>query len=138
MMTIIVNSTEYKVKFGFNSFVDTDLMERTEAMLKIFDDELNKDDKFGITRAKELFACVRDLLFVGFQKYNPVEDKQAVGNLLDDYLDEGTEENPHDLMELFGEIANELMDSGFLKGLFQAQTEQPQKKIPKDHLKAQK
>ena len=135
MMTLNVDGTEYKVKFGFNSFVDSDLMERTETMMRVFDDDANKDDKYGMLRMKDLFTCVRELLFVGFQKYNPVPSVQDVGNLLDDYLEEGTEENPHDLLELFSQIANELMNEGFLKGLMN----EAQKKVqPKDHLKSQK
>ena len=134
-MTLNVKGTEYKVKFGFNSFVDSDLMERTETMMRVFDDDANKDDKYGMLRMKDLFTCVRELLFVGFQKYNPVPSVQDVGNLLDDYLEEGTEENPHDLLELFSQIANELMNEGFLKGLMN----EAQKKVqPKDHLKSQK
>ena len=134
-MTLKVKETEYKVKFGFNSFVDSDLMERTETMMRVFDDDANKDDKYGMLRMKDLFTCVRELLFVGFQKYNPVPSVQDVGNLLDDYLEEGTEENPHDLLELFSQIANELMNEGFLKGLMN----EAQKKVqPKDHLKSQK
>ena len=136
MMILTVKGTEYKVKFGFNSFVDTDLMERTEAMIKIFDDKANKDDVYGMGRIKEMFTVVRELLFVGFKKYNAVESLEAVGNLLDDYIEEGTEENPHDLLELFGNLSNELMSEGFLKGVMTAVEKQAKK--PQDHLKAQK
>ena len=131
-----VKGVEYKVKFGFNSFVDTDLMERTEAMIKIFDDKANKEDIYGMGRIKEMFTVVRELLFVGMQKYNPMESLEKVGELLDDYIDEGTEENPHDLLELFGNLSNELMNEGFLKGVMTA-VEKTAKK-PQDHLKAQK
>lgn len=136
MMTLTIKGVEYKVKYGFNSFVDTDLMERTESMIKIFDDKANAEDKYGMGRIKEMFSVVRELLFVGFQKYNPVESLEAVGNLLDDYMEEGTEENPHDLLEIFGQISHELMEEGFLKGVMTA-VEKTAKK-PQDHLKAQK
>ena len=136
MMTMTVKGVEYKVKFGFNSFVDTDLMERTEAMIKIFDDKANKEDIYGMGRIKEMFTVVRELLFVGMQKYNPMESLEKVGELLDDYIDEGTEENPHDLLELFGSLSNELMNEGFLKGVMTA-VEKTAKK-PQDHLKAPK
>lgn len=137
MMKITVKGTEYRVKFGFNSFVDTDLMERTEALIKIFDDKANKDDIYGIGRIKEMFSVVRELLYVGFQKYNPIDTQVAVGDLLDDYMEEGTEENPHDLLELFGQLSHELMEEGFLKGVMNA-VEKTAAKKPQDHLKAQK
>lgn len=136
MMTLTIKGVDYKVKFGFNSFVDTDLMERTEAMIKIFDDKANKEDVYGMGRIKEMFSVVRELLFVGFKKYNPVETQEEIGNLLDDYMEEGTEENPHDLLELFGNLSHELMEEGFLKGVMNA-VEKTAKK-PQDHLKAQK
>ena len=136
MMTLTVKGVEYKVKFGFNSFVDTDLMERTEAMIKIFDEKANKDDVYGMGRIKEMFSVVRELLFVGFKKYNPFENVAEIGDLLDDYIEEGTEENPHDLLELFGQLSEELMNEGFLKGVMNAVEKQA--KRPQDHLKAQK
>lgn len=116
-MTLVIKGKEYKVKYGFNSFVDTDLMERTEALMRIFDEEANKDDKYGMARIKDLFTCVRELLWVGFKKHNPIDTLEEVGELLDDYMDEGTAENPHDLLELFGSVADELMNEGFLKGI---------------------
>lgn len=141
MMVIKVKDKEYKVKFGFNCFIDTDLLERTEKLIKIFDDSEHKDDKYGMERIKDLFTVTRELLFVGFKKYNPLETLEDVGNLLDDYADEGTEENPHDLLELFGTLSNELMNEGFLKGVMNATASVPQQraaKKPQDHLKAQK
>ena len=140
MMILKVKDVEYKVKFGFNSFVDTDLMERTEALIKIFDDKEYSEDKYGMGRIKEMFTVVRELLFVGFQKYNPAISLTAVGDILDDYMDEGTEEEPHDLLNLFELLSHELMEEGFLKGVMNAVEEAAPKqpKKPQDHLKAQK
>lgn len=128
MMTLLIGGKEYKVKFSYNSFADTDLMERTETLIKVFDDDANKDDKYGMARIKDLFVCVRDLLYAGFQKYNPVESKEELGDLLDTYCDEGTEENPHDLLELFTQLTDELMNQGFLRGLLSRVTQQGAKK----------
>lgn len=140
MMILKVKDVEYKVKFGFNCFADTDLMERTEALIKIFDDSEHTEDKYGMGRIKEMFIVVRELLFQGFQKYNPVESLEKVGDILDDYADEGTEEEPHDLLNLFGLLTHELMEEGFLKGVMNAvkKAAPKQPKKPQDHLKAQK
>lgn len=140
-MTLTVKGVDYKVKFGFNSFIDTDLMERTEGMIKIFDDEEHKEDLYGMGRIKEMFTVVRELLFVGFKKYNPIDSLTEVGDLLDDYMDEGTEEEPHDLLNLFGLLSHELMEEGFLKGVMNAMEKAKtpkQTKKPQDHLKAAK
>ena len=70
MMILNVKDKEYKIKFGYNSFCDTDLMDRTSDLLKLFQSKEaeNDDDVTGMGKVKDLFICVRDLLFVGFKK----------------------------------------------------------------------
>lgn len=119
-MTILkIKDKEYKIKFGYNCFCDTDLIERVEALMRI----MNEDEEAGISRVKELFVVVRDLIFVGFKKYNPVENIQMIGDILDDYIDESTEEDERGLMGLFEILAEELMNQGFLSNLMK-QTEE--------------
>lgn len=128
MMILKVKGKEYKVKFGFNSFCDTDLLERTGDLLKVFQDQNveNDNDVTNIGKIKDLFICVRQLLYFGFMKYNPVADVQKVGDILDDYHDEATEENTNGIMELFTKLTEELMKEGFLGDLTKAQTQQIQ------------
>ena len=61
MMTLIINEKEYKVKFGYNSFCDTDLMDRTSDLLRIFGAQgIKNDEEVTATgRIKELFSVVR-------------------------------------------------------------------------------
>lgn len=135
MLTLKIKGNEYKVKFGYNSFCDTDLMDRTTDLLFLFKSNEAKDDKdvLGMGKIKELFVCVRSLLYVGFKKYNPVETEQEVGDLLDDYKDEETENDKHGLLELFGKLAEELMNEGFFGELMNqlTQTIQEMTKKPK-------
>lgn len=150
MMVLKVKEKEYKVKFGYNSFCDTDLMDRTNDLLSLFHNEKVGDDKdvTGIGKVKELFLCVRDLLFVGFQKHNPVETVQEVGDILDDYHDEATEEDTRGLLDLFTKLAEELTQEGFLGDLMKQMSEETEEdsqksgekitKIPQDHKKKQK
>ena len=144
-MVLNVKGTEYKVKFGYNSFCDTDLMDRTSDLLKIFQGADVEDDKdvTGMGKIKELFSCVRDLLYVGFKKNNPVETVQEVGDILDDYHEEATEEDKRGILDLFTKLTEELMREGFLGDLMEqmAQTQATETKvakIPQDHKKAQK
>ena len=118
-MILKVKGKEYKVKFGYNSFCDTDLMDRANDLLKIFQNSDAEDDEDAAAtgRIKELFACVRDLLFVGFKKHNPVESVQEVGEILDDYHDEATEDDKRGILDLFVKLAEELMAEGFLGDL---------------------
>lgn len=143
MMVLNVKGKEYKVKFGYNSFCDTDLMDRTSDLLKIFQGADVEDDKdvTGMGKIKELFSCVRDLLYVGFKKNNPVETVQEVGDILDDYHDEATEEDKRGILDLFTQLTEELMREGFLGDLMEQMaqtTEEKVVKIPQDHKKSQK
>ena len=91
---------------------------------------------------KDLFVCVRDLLFVGFKKNNPVETVQEIGDILDDYHDEATEEDKRGIVDLFTKLTEELMAEGFLGDLMnrlaETEVETTVTKIPQDHKKKQK
>lgn len=145
MMTLKVKENEYKVKFGYNSFCDTDLMDRTSDLLKIFKEEDVEDDNDAkaVGKVKDLFLCVRDLLFVGFKKFNPVETVQDIGDILDDYHDEATEDDSRGILDLFTDLTTELMNEGFLGDLLSQMEEVPEEtkkapKVPQDHKKSQK
>lgn len=144
-MTLKVKENEYKVKFGYNSFCDTDLMDRTSDLLKIFKEEDVEDDNDAkaVGKVKDLFLCVRDLLFVGFKKFNPVETVQDVGDILDDYHDEATDDDSRGILDLFTDLTTELMNEGFLGDLLSQMEEVPEEttkapKVPQDHKKPQK
>ena len=140
MMILKVKDKEYKVKFGYNSFCDTDLMDRTSDLLKIFQGAEVEDDKdvTGMGKIKELFACVRDLLYVGFKKNNPVETVQEIGDILDDYHDEATEDDKRGILDLFTKLTEELMNEGFLGDLMGRMAEAENVAKPQDHKKKQK
>lgn len=146
-MVLKVKDKEYKVKFGYNSFCDTDLMDRTSDLIQLFSNSGVEDDKdvTGMGKIKELFCCVRDLLFVGFKKYNPVESVQEVGEILDDYHDEGAEEDKRGILDLFTKLSEELMNEGFLGDLMNKMADQAEEmesekvtRVPQAHKKTQK
>ena len=144
-MVLKVKENEYKVKFGYNSFCDTDLMERTSDLLNLFNGADVEDDKdvTGMGKIKELFSCARDLLFVGFKKFNPVETVQEIGEILDDYNDEATEDDKRGILDLFTKLTEELMSEGFLGEVLEAFAENQEEtekkpKTPQDHKKPQK
>lgn len=141
MTKLTINGTDYTIKFGYNAFCDTDLMERVQDLAKLFKSaEIETDgDVSGIGRIKDLFYIVRELLFVGFKKYNPAESLQEIGDLLDDYKDEETDE-PRGLLQLFGILSNELMNAGFLNDILQNPNPEMENgvKAPQDHKKPTK
>lgn len=141
MKTLTINGKEYKIKFGYNAFCDTDLMERVQDLVRLFqkNDTASDKDVSGIGKIKDLFCVVRELLFVGFKKYNPAESLQAVGDLLDDYKDEETDEE-RGLFQLFNLLSEELMSAGFLNDLMGVAnpTMENGVKAPQDHKKSNK
>ena len=147
MMVLTVKEKEYQVKFGYNSFCDTDLMDRAQDLLELFRGEEVEDDGDvnSLGKIKELFRCVRDLLYVGFERYNPVDTVQEIGNILDDYNEDATEEDKRGLIDLFVMLTGELMSEGFLAGLMEDMTTERTlnngekiTKIPQDHKKSTK
>ena len=112
MMTLKVKDKEYKVRFTYNSFADSDLLDRTFETLTLVQEMTSANQNTNsIDSIKKLFVLNRELLFVGFKKDNPVKTIDEVGDLLDDYLEEDPEN--HGLLDIFNQIAGELLASGF-------------------------
>lgn len=117
-MTILkIKDKEYKIKFGYNCFCDTDLMDKVNSLMQLMNSNSaeNDADINTMVKIKDLFCVVRELVYVGFQKHNPVNNLQEVGNLLDDYVDDNSEKRS--LMSLFAILADELTNEGFLAGM---------------------
>lgn len=145
MMTLNIKDKEYKVKFGFNSFADTDLLDRVQQIAILLSDD-SEDRGFGMLR--ELFVAVRELLYVGFKRCNPVETIEEVGDLLDEYMEDTPKDENGEPLEdrgifaIFLELSNELANEGFLTDfvgkIMAAESEQKKVKKPQDHKKATK
>lgn len=126
-MTIKIGETEYIVKFGYNSFCDSDLLDRTAeamGMIQEIQDLAKEEDEKGkevkttaevLAKVRNLFMLTRELLFEGFKKKNPVTSISEVGDILDAYLDEDKEN--HGLITIFAMIAQELLKEGFFGNL---------------------
>lgn len=132
MTTLQINGKDYKIKFGYNSFCDSDIMERVSDTISLFSANDVKSDKdiSAMGGIKELFCLVRELLFIGFQKYNPVESLQEVGNLLDDYLDEAEDGEDRGLFALFTQLSEVLTSEGFFGDILKKMNENPTE-VPK-------
>lgn len=145
MMVLTIGGKDYSVKFNYNCFCDTDLLDRVNDLGKLFQGENAENDKdvSGMGKIRDLFVCVRELLFTGFQEENPAENLQAVGKLLDQYKAEAPEGEDRGILQLFVMLSNELMEEGFLSDLMKTlasavENQQKAGKIPQDHRKPQK
>lgn len=129
MMTITANGKEYKVEFGYNSFCDNDLMDRTAELMTALSEPIA--NVAGVMKqAQIMFACVRDLLYVGFKKHNAVLNPEEVGDILDAYREEAPEGEDRGILAIYAQITKELTDEGFLGGMLNQmiQTKKAKKK----------
>jgi hypothetical protein len=127
MFELKFGKKNYKVQFGINSFCDTDLMDRTKKIIRFMSENGMFDDKEKVAEEqvdevavimnnldsyKDVIITTRELLFVGFKKHNPVETIEQVGDMLDDYA-----ENGGNLIEVFSKLVEELITKGFMADL---------------------
>ena len=148
MMTLQINNNEYNVEFGFNNFCDSDLLERVQDMMFLLNGAETDADVTNAGKMKELFVLVRELIFEGLKKNNPVDTIQEVGDLLDKYFketpknEEGEPTEERGVLALFLLLTNDLFSEGFLADLMMKiqkmnQIEEAEniksKKIPQDH-----
>lgn len=138
MFSFKVGGKEYKIKFGYKVLSESDVL-------------LKASDISNIADPRSLIALLPELILIGLQTkhkdefgYETEEEKKVayekVCDLLDDYEDESTEENPQNGFILFEKASQELEKNGFLSGMIKAmekaEKEQKLPKIPQDHKKS--
>ena len=138
MFSFSVNDKTYKVKFGYGVLTQSDILTQVSSM-------------GAINNPKDMIKMLPELILAGLQRehkdefgYETEEEKKAayekVCDLLDDYEDESTEENPQNGFILFEKASQELEKNGFLSGMVKAmekaEKEQKLPKIPQDHKKS--
>lgn len=140
MVTFAVNGKEYKVVFGYGLLTQSDVLDKVQEITSGQERNLQK-----------LISILPELLLAGLQKkhkdefgYETESERtvafQKVCDLLDDYEDEGTEENPKSGFDLYQLLDKELEKNGFLSGLLNAvaeaqAVEKNATKLPQDHKK---
>lgn len=138
MFSFSANGKTYKVKFGYGVLTQSDILTQVSSM-------------GAINNPKDMIKMLPELILVGLQKkhkdefgYETEEEKKIaydkVCDLLDDYEDDSTEENPHNGFTLFEKASQEIENNGFLSGMVKAMEEksEEEKKLPKtpqDHEK---
>ena len=134
MVIIKVKDKEYKIRFGYKVLCDTDVIDNVVKITSVENPSV-----------KDVMEVISNLLLAGLQKYHSNEfgydkvgidvAKQRVYDLMDDYEDEGTEENPQDCYELFTKIQTDLFETGFFKRVLK---ETGTKRLPEKSTKASK
>lgn len=141
MFSFTVSGKEYKVRFGYGVLCKTNLIDRVVNLSN------QKDEEHAF---QNMMCTVAELVLAGLQKkhkdefgYETENEKNAVlekvYDLMDDYEDESTEENPQDCYTLFEMLQSELEKNGFLSKITKMGEEAAKKQnatvIPQDHKK---
>ena len=134
MITLKVNNKEYKLAFGNGALLKTDILDR-----------IQNSNKEGL---KGAISLLPELLLVGLQKRHKDEfgwetesEKEValdkIYDLLDEYENESTEDNPQDGFTLLQQMNDELGKNGFLSRIMKMAEAESQNatKIPQGHKK---
>ena len=144
MFSFKVAGKEYKVKFGYRVLCKSDIIDRFVGI------QSNMDDSHAF---RDMMEIVSEMLLAGLQKYHSdefgwqteSEREEMIGkvlDLMDDYEDESTEEEPKDGYTLFENLQKELLNNGFLSRINQGAESTAESLdatvIPQDHKKKAK
>ena len=113
MFSFKVGDKEYKVKYGYGVLCNSDLIDKVTSIG-------SEDNSF-----KGAMKTVAELILAGLQKchkdefgYETESEEETalakVYDLMDEYEEESTEENPQSGYSLFEKCNEELMKNGFL------------------------
>lgn len=138
MLKLNVKGTEYKLKFGYKSLKNTNILKEVIQMQKKLRDTKGEDGSEEIEDMEvleEVLGICSKLVLAALQKYHEefradyksTESVQAcvekVDDFIDDYMDE---EDSMPIMELFNTLAEELFSDGFLS---KKKETKPEKKV---------
>lgn len=113
-----IHGKEYKVRFTYRGICKGDVLDK-------FTNALDLKDLDAKGMLNQLVTATAETLIAGLQKYHSDEfgykdDKEKAElidkmlDILDEYEDEATEENPQSAATLFVDLQNELEKNGFL------------------------
>lgn len=144
MLKLVIGGKEYKVKYSYRLLATTNLIDKVTNMF---------DVEGETTPFRKMIFVMGELLLAGLQKNHSdefgyktdaeQEEKLAkVFDLIDQYEEEGTEDNPQDGFVLFEKLQQDLEENGFLSkmtdALEKAAAKQDATKMPEDHKKRAK
>ena len=136
MFSFTVNGKEYKVKYGYRVLCNSDLIDKVTSI---------SQENNGF---KGAMKTVAELILAGLQKchkdefgYETESEEETalakVYDLMDEYEEESTEENPQSGYTLFEKCNEELMKNGFLSEMTKRAAENAKEQdatvIPQDH-----
>lgn len=140
MLKLNIGGNDYCIEYSYNTFCDTDLMDRVNDLLTLFNGSGVTDDREvrGLGKMKDLFLAVRDLVYIGC---DDIKSPEEAGHLLDVYRKEAPDGEKRGVLQVFGTLSAELTNEGFFSDLMEdlnQMTEETQPVVLKDHQKKSK
>lgn len=128
MYKLKIKDKEYNIKFGYEAILKSRMISKMVAFENKLKGKEKQDDEDNLTNVEDMLLLIPEIILVGLQKNHKDEfvydletghgKKESLGKvfeMMDDYFDQDNA----DIMELYQDLQNEMMNEGFLKSVFQ-------------------
>ena len=135
MYKLKIKENEYEIKFGYKPTLKANLVSRMASAGNNINQGEGQDA--NLSKVEDMLLLIPEIILVGLQKshkeefgydYETGEGKEAaldkVFGMMDDYFDE----EGADILKLYNELQNEMLNEGFLKSMFQREMAEQKKK----------
>lgn len=127
-MVLVVKDKEYKIKYAYEPTLKQKILSKLHTVTKKMNGQNEEDSLVSI---EDLLLFVPELLLVGLQKcnqdfkydYDTNEGKEEQLNKIYNILEDYTEDKNNDLMQLFNDLQEELLNDSFLSAMFRKEQE---------------
>lgn len=130
MLNLKIGDKEFQIKYGYKATAQNGTLIKL-AKFENIDDEAERLDK--------MLKFLPEMLLVGLQKFHTKEfgfanddekkkQLEKIYDLLDTYFDD----EDGDILDLYGQLQNELFENGFLKKLLSQEQEKTKKSSSKN------
>lgn len=146
MLNLKIGEKEFNIKFGYNITLKSKLISKMVEVGNEISQDNEMDTTENLLKIEEMMLFIPEVLLIGLQKnhraefgYNydtkegMEESLEKVCDLLDDYF----EEEGADIIKLYNDLQNEMLNEGFLKNVFQKELAEQEKKNSKKAKKAE-
>lgn len=130
-MKITINEKEYSIKFGYKATVKSGIIK------KMAQAEAEED---GLESIEKILLVIPEMLVVGLQVHHAdefgynLDTNEGYDEKVDkafDLIEKWLENKDNNVLDLYGELNNELVGDSFLSSLFQREKAEEQKKNAK-------
>lgn len=146
MYKLKIKDKEYEIKFGYKPTLKANLISRMiQAGSNISQGEENEA---SLLQVEEMLLLIPEIILVGLQKnhkdefgydYDTDEGKSTALDKVFEMMDDYFEGDDADILKMYNDLQNEMLNEGFLRSMFQREmaeqkkaNKKPSKKTPQN------